>query len=107
MTWQASLSRAMQALGMTLPFDPQQADFGGLADVEPGALFITGVFHKAYVEVNEQGTEAAAATGVAVAATSMPLDPPPTFIADRPFVFVIRQNDTGAILFVGRVMDPR
>ena len=60
--------------------------------------------HKAFVDVNEAGTEAAAATGVAVGQSSAP--PPATFNADHPFVFLIRENRTGSILFMGRVANP-
>jgi len=65
------------------------------------------VVHKAFVAVDEKGTEAAAATGIVVGVTSMPMEPPPEFRADRPFVFAIRERATGAILFMGRVSDPR
>ena len=66
-------------------------------------LFIDEVIHKAFVEVNEEGTEAAAATAVGMRTTSMP----PQFVADRPFLFLTRENSTGTILFIGRVTDPR
>ncbi len=72
-------------------------------------LYITKVLHKAFVEVNEKGTEAAAATAVIVARpTSAPLSRPfvPTVRADRPFVFLIRDRKTGCILFLGRVTNP-
>jgi serpin B len=67
------------------------------------------VLHKAFVEVDEKGTEAAAATAVVIGLTSMPVEPeqPKVFRADRPFLFLIRHNPSGAILFMGRVMDPR
>jgi serpin B len=68
-------------------------------------LFISTVVHKARVDVDERGTEAAAATGVGVATLAMPQEPP-AFRADHPFLFVIRHNPTGAILFLGRVVDP-
>ena len=67
-------------------------------------LYITAVVHKAFVDVNEQGTEAAAATGVVVGVTSVQITP--TFRADHPFLFLIRDNQTGSILFMGRVMNP-
>ena len=72
------------------------------------ALFIAAVFHKAFVDVNEEGTEAAAATAVAMApgAAVMP-KPPPVFRADHPFVFMIRDKVSGNILFLGRVMNPK
>jgi serpin B len=66
-------------------------------------LYITAVVHKAFVDVNEQGTEAAA-TGVVVGITSVQITP--TFRADHPFVFLIRDNQTGSILFLGRVANP-
>ena len=71
-------------------------------------LFISAVVHKAFVDVNEEGTEAAAATGVIMAPTAAPVqEEPPVFRADHPFVFLIRDNRTGSILFMGRVMNPQ
>lgn len=97
-------SRAMKndltSLGMGIAFDGGRADFSGIADVSPERLFITRVIQKAFVEVNEEGTEAAAATAVVVKERSAPRMP--TFRADRPFVFVIRDNATGTALFTGR-----
>jgi serpin B len=70
-------------------------------------LFISKVVHKAYVDVYEEGTEAAAATGVIMQRTSVALPRPvPVFRADHPFAFLIRDNRTGAILFLGRLSDP-
>ena len=68
-------------------------------------LFISAVVHKAYVDVNEEGTEAAAATGVAMKSTSVG-KPPAVFRADHPFIFLIHDNQTGSILFLGRVANP-
>ena len=65
-------------------------------------LFISAVAHQAFVDVNEEGTEAAAATGVVVEETSVGT----MFLADRPFLFLIHERETGTILFMGRVMDP-
>jgi serpin B len=67
------------------------------------------VFHKTFVDVYEEGTEAAAATAVVMAPGAMPGPPPEpkVFRADRPFLFMIKENATGALLFVGRVVDPR
>ena len=72
-------------------------------------LFISAVIHKAFVAVDEEGTEAAAATAVMVALTAMPSRPkqPKVFKADHPFVFMIRHRATGSILFMGRVMNPK
>jgi serpin B len=71
-------------------------------------LFFSAVIHKAFVDVNEEGTEAAAATGVIMMRSSAVVRPkvPPVFRADHPFVFLIRDNRNGAILFLGRVNDP-
>jgi serpin B len=71
-------------------------------------LFIGVVAHKAFVEVNEEGTEAAAATGVTMQVTGIPVNPPPlpVFRADHPFVFMIRENRSGSILFLGRIIEP-
>jgi serpin B len=97
-----SLKRDLAALGLTDAFDARLADFSGIS-AQP--LYISDVVHKAFVEVNEEGTEAAAATGVMMRATSIGA-PPKTFRADRPFVFLIRENESGNILFMGRVADP-
>lgn len=96
------LSRALISMGMTLPFDGA-ADFGLMADIRP--LYIQEVFHKAFVLVNEEGTEAAAATAVVMRTESASMTP--SFVADHPFLFVIRDLSTGSLLFMGRVTDPR
>ncbi|NUQ39212.1 MAG: DUF333 domain-containing protein [Caldilineales bacterium] len=98
-----SLKDALMALGMDAAFAPGRADFSGMAEGEE--LAISDVFHKAFVAVDEKGTEAAAATAVIVAATSMPqIDV--TLTIDRPFLFLIHDKPTGAILFAGVVLDP-
>ena len=66
-------------------------------------MYLSDVVHKAYVDVNELGTEAAAATGSGFRLMSLP----PRFTADRPFVFLIRDNRSGSVLFLGRVMNPK
>ncbi len=99
-----SLNDTLIALGMPLAFS-MKADFSGMAD-DDKALFLSAVVHKAFVEVNEEGTEAAAATGAAVAVKSSVPRPPKIFNADHPFLFIMRDTDTGAILFLGRVMNP-
>src|SRR5262249_17383123 len=105
LTCQAQLSEILSAMGMPLAFDANKADFSGMDGKRD--LFITGVFHKAFVDVNEEGTEAAAATGVVVGAMAMPPTNPLEFRADHPFIFLIRDEATGCILFIGRVTDPR
>ncbi|NLW83101.1 MAG: serpin family protein [Phycisphaerae bacterium] len=102
MSCQFSLDRTLAAMGMPDAFG-DAADFSGMTGAKD--LLISDVLHKAFVEVNEEGTEAAAATGVVMRLRSMPA-PTPVFRADRPFVFVIRDNATGSILFMGRVADP-
>lgn len=96
------LTEKMQKLGMSLAFDPDNADLSGMAEKQ---LFVQFAIHKAFVDVNEEGTEAAAATGIGIGLTSEP-SPPPVFRADRPFVFLIQDNETGLVLFMGKVVDP-
>ena len=98
-----ALGQALTSLGMPVAFQPGVADFSGMDGTRD--LYISDVIHKAFVAVDEEGTEAAAATAVIVAVTSAPLDPK-TFEANRPFIFVIGDRVTGAILFIGRVTDP-
>lgn len=97
------LNGTLQEMGMPTAFS-NAADFSGMDGTQ--SLSIQTVIHQAFVEVNEEGTEAAAATGVAVELTSVPL-PPPVFRADRPFLFLIQDVEHENILFLGRVMDPR
>ncbi len=105
-TWGATeLNAPLKKLGMGDAFNPGAADFSGMDGVKD--LFLSRVVHKAFIEVNEEGTEAAAATGAVMMLTAMPpTNEPPTFIADHPFLFLIREKTTGCILFIGRVMDP-
>jgi serpin B len=95
-----SLKDALTSLGMSVAFT-DKADFSGITG-QPD-LFISDVVHKAFVAVDEEGTEAAAATGVIMVGAAMPAN---SLTIDRPFVFLIRDNQTGAILFVGRVLNP-
>jgi len=98
-----NLNDVLQSMGMTDAFDSVKADFSGMTGKKD--LFIAAVLHKAFVDVNEEGTEAAAATAVVLELKGMP-EPPPVFRADHPFVFLIRHKPTGQVLFMGRVMDP-
>lgn len=93
----------LKALGMAEAFQDGLADFSGITEEE--RLLITDVLHKATITVDEEGTEAAAATAVIVGLESMPLEPIPLVI-DRPFLFVIEHQPTGTILFMGRVLQP-
>lgn len=102
MEYKINLNSTLGALGMGVAFTGK-ADFSGIAD-KP--TFISEVAHKTFVDVNEEGTEAAAVTGVTVRATAVPNDPPFEFIADHPFFFLIRDEVTGTILFMGSVWEP-
>lgn len=97
------LAQILTSMGMESAFDPQTANFSGMDGTRE--LFIQGVLHQAFVAVDEAGTEAAAATGVVVGITSAPVEPIEVTV-DRPFIFAIRDTATGAILFLGRVVDP-
>ncbi len=97
------LSNVLGDMGMADAFDRDAADFSGITTDEK--LYITAVMHKAFIDVNEKGTEAAAATGLAFGATSAAVNPT-IFRADHPFLYLIRDNETGCILFMGRVVNP-
>ena len=102
----ASLVQMLKNLGMSDAFVFGKADFSGISGDK--LLFIGDVLHKAFVAVDEKGTEAAAATAVLVprGASPRPAAPPPVFRADHPFIFFIQDNATGSILFMGRVVNP-
>jgi serpin B len=102
------LAKPLQTLGMKQAFDPAKADLTGMANpTDPkDRLFISAVLHKAFVKVDEKGTEAAAATAIAVAAGAAPAKPT-AFNADHPFLFLIVDRGSGLILFIGRVTDPK
>jgi serpin B len=98
-----SLGKTLAEMGMRVAFTPD-ADFSGMAGANP--VILSEVFHEAFIDVNEEGTEAAAATAV-IAVGAGPMEPPApvNFTVDRPFLFLIRDMQTGTILFVGRVTD--
>ena len=97
--FKTSLIETFQSLGMTDAFDGS-ADFSGIDGTR--SLVITGIVHEAFVKVTEDGTEAGGATAVVVGETSVP----EWVTIDRPFLFLIRDIETGAVLFIGRVLDP-
>jgi serpin B len=107
MLWELGLARVLVGMGMSDAFDPERADFSGMVSHGVGGepLFLSEAIHKAFIETDEEGTAAAAATAVVVSAAGLP-PPIPVFRADHPFLFLIRDNRTGAILFMGRVADP-
>ena len=105
--YEITLNEALKALGMGIAFDANRANFKGMADSRDN-IFISRVKHKTFCEVNEEGTEAAAVTSVEMRATSaMRPEQPFRMIVDRPFFYAIRDNQTGAILFMGSIIDPR
>lgn len=99
------LVEALKALGMTDAFDETgKADFSGMDGTK--WLYISGIFHKAFIQVDEKGTEAAAATAVVTKARAAMPSRMTVFNADHPFLFLLRHEKTGAILFLGRVVEP-
>lgn len=99
------LTKTLAAMGMGDAFSASRADFSKMTEKEP--LFIGIVVHKAFVAVDEAGTEAAAATAVGMRLSAAPRpEDPVSFTADRPFLFLIRHGVTGQVLFLGRVVDP-
>ncbi|KAL6894651.1 hypothetical protein ACP4OV_008749 [Aristida adscensionis] len=98
-------SELLKGLGLQLPFS-SEADLSEIVDSPVGQnLYVSSIFHKSFVEVNEEGTEAAAASGVVVALRSLPIGPI-DFVADHPFLFLIREDMTGVVLFIGHVVNP-
>jgi serpin B len=105
MTNQFELSKALGALGMAQAFQPSTADFSGMTGKRD--FWISSAIHKAYIDVNEEGTEAAAATAIVMRSMAMAREEQPqVFRVDHPFAFLIRDNRSGANLFMGRVTDP-
>ena len=98
-----ALADILAELGMPDAFDAQKADFSGMTG-KPD-LMISSVLHQATIDVNEEGTEAAAATAVAAGVTSMP-GQSYTIHLDKPFIYVIYETTTNAIVFMGRVVNP-
>jgi len=96
------LEEALATLGMGVAFDDQEADFTGMYG--PGGIFIDRIIHKTFLEIDEEGTEAAAATVVAMSLTSIGGDF--TIRVNRPFIFTIKENHSGTILFMGKIVEP-
>jgi serpin B len=100
-----SLSGTLQDMGVIDAFDDRNADFSGISSNND--LYISAVLHKAFVEVNEEGTEAAAATAVVLSLRSMEMPrPPKTFRCDRPFYWAIIDRKDRSVLFSGKISDP-
>lgn len=100
-TGEFDLDDTLSSLGMPDAFNRKTADFSGIGGTKN--LFISSAIHNAYVEVNEEGTEAAGASSTELQTLSMPI----VFQADHPFIFLIRENRTGSILFIGRILNPK
>lgn len=105
MTSMFRLDKTLASMGMADAFRNTKANFAGM-DGRPDWLYIGAVLHKAFVEVNEEGTEAAAATAVVMTEKAAMPSRVPVFCADHPFIFLIREKRTGSILFAGRLADP-
>lgn len=102
---QFNLKKALSGMGMTAAFSESEADFSGMDGAKD--LFIQDVIHKAFVGVDEAGTEAAAVSAVIVGLTSAPIGEPKEVNLDHPFIFLIRDIQTNSILFLGRVVNPK
>ncbi|TVU46164.1 hypothetical protein EJB05_05683, partial [Eragrostis curvula] len=98
-------SKSLKTLGLQLPFS-EEADLSEFVDAEAQDLYVSSVLHKSFVEVNEEGTEAAAATAVLFTVDSLDISLPTDFVADHPFLFIIREDTTGVVLFAGHVVNP-
>ena len=98
------LNHVLGKLGVSSLFSSQDADLSGVTGNK--GLYITEAIHQAFVDVNEQGTEAAAATAMVMAPTCIPVMPPPHFLADHPFLFVIQHGQSNLILFAGKIAKP-
>ena len=105
MTQKFELGDTLSAMGMTRAFQKSASDFSGMTGKRD--FWISAAVHKAYIDVDEEGTEAAAATGIVMRSMAMArVQPPIVFRVDHPFLFLIRDNKSGGILFMGRVTDP-
>ncbi|CAM6127927.1 unnamed protein product [Calypogeia fissa] len=102
-----TVPESLVKLGLEVPFS-DKADFTDMVEgPDAKQLFISDVFHKSFIEVNEEGTEAAAASGAVMALRSLAMpESPEDFVADHPFLFILREDVTGVILFIGRVTNP-
>jgi len=104
MDWKLEIASTLRQMGMTDAFTLGSADFSGMNGSK--SLCISAILHKAYIDVNEEGTEAAAATAVVTFGAAPSMDMPIIFCADHPFIFLIRENQSRNILFMGRVVKP-
>ncbi|MDX1962159.1 MAG: serpin family protein [Pirellulales bacterium] len=104
MSWQGNLIKDLKALGMSAPFDQEQADYSGMTPRPPEGLWVQSIMHQAEVEFDEEGTTAKAVTVMGYAGAIV--EEPPSFRAYHPFLFLIMDQHSGLILFMGRFTDP-
>ena len=105
---ESGLNRPLRAMGMADAFDQARANFRSMLAEEylaRGNVYVSEAKQKVFIEVNEEGTEAAAVTGIEMRTTSAPAEPL-SFVVDRPFLVAVRDDQTGALLFIGQVNDP-
>jgi serpin B len=101
------MSGFVQEMGLSLPFDYFHADFGEMTvEPPPEPIYAPEILHECFVEVNEEGTGAAAATAVAMLFGCAAAPPPEDFVADHPFMFVIKEEFSGVVVFAGQVINP-
>jgi serpin B len=100
-----ALRAPLEKLGIVTAWDANEADFTGIAPASD-ELVLSEAYHEAFIAVDEEGTEAAAATALSMVGTGRAIDEPIPFVADHPFLFLVRDRKTGAILFMGRLVDP-
>lgn len=107
--YEVTLNQALSAIGMAIAFAPQDADFSGMLvpDAAGPTLYIDEVKHKTFVEVNEEGTEAAAVTAVMMTRSSFTVKRTFSMVVNRPFFCAIRDDQSGAILFMGSISEPK
>ena len=106
--FESKLNEPLQDLGMELAFDKVKANLTGIINLPTQNAYISNVRHKTFLEVSEKGTQAAAATSVKIGLTSIgPSEDLFEIVVDRPFLFAIRHEETGALLFLGEVLDPQ
>ncbi len=107
MRYDKTLNDALSDMGMAVAFDKHNADFSRISKNAPGNIYIDNVKHKTFVDVNEEGTEAAAVTSVGVGVTSVGPGPKGFVMrVDHPFLFFIREHSSDTILFIGKILDP-
>lgn len=105
-SFELEASKVLKELGLVLPFTGE-GDLSEMVDSPHGQdLYVSSIFHKSFIEVNEEGSEAAAASAAVIKLRALLMDGPIDFVADHPFLFLIREDMTGVVLFIGSVLNP-